>query len=70
MERLYFLATVHRGLADAEAGRLVSHEDVKARFGLNVVPAKDFAVGRESDGEGAWPPQPPCCSARSLSRRS
>ena len=34
MERLYFLAKVYRGLADAEAGRFVSHEDVKARFGL------------------------------------
>lgn len=34
MERLYFLAKVYRGLADADAGRFVSHEDVKARFGL------------------------------------
>lgn len=34
MERLYFLAKVYRGLADAEAGRFVSHEEVKARFGL------------------------------------
>jgi predicted transcriptional regulator len=34
MERLYFLAKVYRGLADAEAGRFVAHEEVKARFGL------------------------------------
>ena len=34
MERLYFLAKVYRGLADTEAGRFVSHDEVKARFGL------------------------------------
>jgi predicted transcriptional regulator len=34
MERLYFLAKVERGLADADAGRVVSHEDVRARFSL------------------------------------
>ena len=34
MERLYFLAKVYRGLAEADAGRFVSHEEVKARFGL------------------------------------
>ena len=32
MERLYFLAKIERGLADADAGRLVSHEDVAKRF--------------------------------------
>ena len=32
MERLYFLAKVERGLADAEAGRTVPHEEVRARF--------------------------------------
>ena len=32
MERLYFLAKVDRGLADADAGRVVSHEDVTKRF--------------------------------------
>lgn len=32
MERLYFLAQVERGLADAEAGRLIEHEEVRARF--------------------------------------
>jgi predicted transcriptional regulator len=34
MERLYFLAKVERGLADADAGRTVSHEDVRNRFSL------------------------------------
>jgi predicted transcriptional regulator len=34
MERLYFLAKVERGLADANAGRMVSHEDVSKRFAL------------------------------------
>ena len=31
MERLYFLAKVERGLADAEAGRSV-HEKIRRRF--------------------------------------
>jgi predicted transcriptional regulator len=34
MERLYFLAKIERGLADADAGRTVSHEDVRNRFSL------------------------------------
>jgi predicted transcriptional regulator len=34
MERLYFLAKIERGLADADAGRVVSHEDIRARFSL------------------------------------
>jgi predicted transcriptional regulator len=34
MERLYFLAKIERGLADADAGRVVSHEDVSKRFSL------------------------------------
>ena len=34
MERLYFLAKVDRGLSDADAGRVVSHEDVSKRFAL------------------------------------
>lgn len=34
MERLLFLAKIERGKADAQAGRLVSHEDVKGRLGL------------------------------------
>lgn len=34
MERLVFLAKIERGLADAEAGRTISHEDVKKRLGL------------------------------------
>ena len=29
MERLYFLAKVERGLAEAEAGETVSHEEAK-----------------------------------------
>lgn len=31
MERLYFIAKVEEGLRQAEAGKLVSHEDVKRR---------------------------------------
>ena len=34
MERLYFLAKIERGLADADAGRTVSHEEVRKRFSL------------------------------------
>ena len=34
MERLLFLAKIERGLADADAGRTISHEDVKKRLGL------------------------------------
>ncbi len=34
MERLLFLAKIERGKADVDAGRLVSHEDVKRRLGL------------------------------------
>lgn len=32
MERLYFLAKIDRGVADADAGRLTEHEQVRARF--------------------------------------
>lgn len=32
MERLYFLAKVEVGLQQAEAGQLLSHEDVKRRL--------------------------------------
>lgn len=32
MERLYFIAKVEEGLRQAEAGRVVSHEDVKRRL--------------------------------------
>jgi predicted transcriptional regulator len=34
MERLYFLAKIERGLADADGGRVVSHEEVRKRFAL------------------------------------
>ncbi|MBX9928439.1 MAG: hypothetical protein K2X99_05935 [Gemmatimonadaceae bacterium] len=34
MERLVFLAKIERGLVDAEAGRTISHDDVKKRLGL------------------------------------
>jgi predicted transcriptional regulator len=34
MERLYFLAKIDRGLAEADAGKTISHDEVKARFGL------------------------------------
>jgi len=32
MGRLFFLAKVDRGLADADAGRVVSHEEVMRRL--------------------------------------
>lgn len=32
MERLYFLAKVEEGLRQADAGKVVSHEDVKRRL--------------------------------------
>ena len=32
MERLYFLAKVEEGLRQADAGKLVSHEDAKRRL--------------------------------------
>lgn len=34
MERLIVLAKIERGIADAEAGRTLSHEEVAARLGL------------------------------------
>ena len=34
MDRLYFLTKIERGLADADAGRVITHEEVLARFGL------------------------------------
>jgi predicted transcriptional regulator len=32
MERLYFLYKIERGLAEADAGKTVPHEEVKKRF--------------------------------------
>lgn len=32
MERLYFLGKIERGAADADAGRVVAHEEVARRF--------------------------------------
>ena len=32
MERLYFLAKIERGMADAEAGRVIPHDEVEKRF--------------------------------------
>jgi predicted transcriptional regulator len=34
IERLLFLVKIERGKADADAGRTISHEEVKRRFGL------------------------------------
>ena len=34
MERLYFPAKIERGIADADAGRVVSHDEAKRRFSL------------------------------------
>lgn len=32
MERLYFLAKVERGMADLDARRVVTHDDIKAGY--------------------------------------
>lgn len=34
LERLVFISKVEHGLADADAGKLIPHEQVRARFGL------------------------------------
>jgi predicted transcriptional regulator len=34
MERLYVLAKIERGIAQADAGQTLSHEEVRARLGL------------------------------------
>ena len=34
MERLLLLSKIEQGIADADAGRTVSHEEVRKRFGL------------------------------------
>ena len=34
MERLYFLAKIERGLAEADAGLGIPHEEVRKRLGL------------------------------------
>ena len=34
MERLYFLSKIERGLQEADAGKTISHEEVRRRLGL------------------------------------
>jgi predicted transcriptional regulator len=34
MERLYFLSKIERGVQQADAGKTVSHDEVKKRLGL------------------------------------
>ena len=34
MERLYLLAKIERGVAQADGGQTLSHEEVRARLGL------------------------------------
>ena len=34
MERLYFLSKVERGLEQADAGKILTHEEVRRRLGL------------------------------------
>lgn len=34
MERLLFLAKIERGLAEVDAGKTISHEEVRQRLGL------------------------------------
>ena len=33
-ERLLFISKIERGLAEADAGQLIPHEQIKARYGL------------------------------------
>jgi predicted transcriptional regulator len=33
MERIYFLAKVERGLAEADAGEMVDHDEIRREFG-------------------------------------
>jgi len=42
MERLAFLAEIERGLAEAEAGRTVPHEEVLARFTAPAVEGEEL----------------------------
>ncbi len=32
MERLYFLAKIERGLKQSDAGKTISHDEIKAKF--------------------------------------
>lgn len=34
MERLLFLAKIEQGIAEADAGKTISHEEVRKRLGL------------------------------------
>lgn len=34
MERLYFLSKIERGVQEGDAGKTVSHEEVRKRLGL------------------------------------
>jgi predicted transcriptional regulator len=34
MERLYFLSKIERGIQQADAGKTISHEEVRRRLGL------------------------------------
>jgi len=34
MERLLFLAKIEQGIAEADAGKTLSHEEVRKRLGL------------------------------------
>ena len=43
MERIYFLARVERGLAQADAGELIDHAEIRREFG-----AADGAVDVQS----------------------
>ena len=46
MERLYFLAKTERGVADAEAGRVLPHQDVRTRFAVDHDLAEVLTVFR------------------------
>lgn len=49
MERLYFLSKIERGLEQANAGKTLSHEEVRRRLGFvnetgQVMPAESAAM--------------------------
>jgi predicted transcriptional regulator len=54
LERLYFLAKVERGLADAHDGRVVSHEEVRKRFALAVASQLQVRMSKRWQRINSW----------------
>ena len=53
MERLYFLAKVEQGLAQADAGELIPHDEVEARFASSANTVDLIWVGSAAPAAGA-----------------